>query len=664
MAMAIPTYQLTPECEATIEQNRYVIHFTLPTYSIITDDNYNDGFEGIDDECGKFSVIDLKSDYDATDIPGYPVLPFYSLNLLLPVHYSNLNYSYHILQTETIHVDARVTPAFKGGTYINDLTSEQYVDYDNGDCYDTYYYQHGYDSIYHHGFYMDYFNIDTVYNFYNTNGLSFSIHPFSYHPETGIINVLKEAEIEIYFTGDDLTSLVQTYSTLDNVAEKVIAAHYDTFNDMSLTDASQYNGDYLIIAATHDMYSALQPYVTYKHNQNYNVEVLFLDYYGIVGNKYGILSLIHNNGIMDHPDYVLLVGSLDQIPPFGTSSSVLPYTDDGYLHPLIGRWLVKSDGGTYPDITYLVNKTIDSETEYIHFYSHAALFSGIDKRKRISKRFYQRIIKIGEQICMPYTIYDGRLSTTDFYSMKYALQTMPTNVLVYGGHGTKFINANNSIIATGISAPYNIQPSNIGASSYYHIYDLNNNPPFPMGFGFACSLNSYATMDNLGARWCAEKFGGVTMYGATTESFTSSNNYLSKRMFAKMTNLTNKIENFPLSLMIHCAEMNYLFALPTFTRMNQICKYNLIGDPTLFMYGMGYYGTPAPYHMPLASHKQDVNNEKELVITNVYDVNGVLQYSINPLDNCIKELLLPTGLYLYSSIYTDGTTESEKIIIY
>lgn len=45
------------------------------------------------------------------------------------------------------------------------------------------------------------------------------------------------------------------------------------------------------------------------------------------------------------------------------------------------------------------------------------------------------------------------------------------------------------------------------------------------------------------------------------------------------------------------------------------------------------------------------------------EVSGFLPGD-NPLDNCIKELLLPTGLYLYSSIYTDGTTESEKIIIY
>lgn len=662
--IALPLYQLTPECEAYIDQDRYIIHFTLPDYTIEIDNNDNDNYPGQDDECGKYSVIEMKTDYDATDIPSYPVLPFFSLNLLLPDHYGNLSYTPHILQTETIHVDPRITPAFKGGKYIYDPLGDQYVDYDNGDCYDTYYYQHGYDSIYTHGFYMDYFNIDTIYSFFNTNGLAFSIHPFSYHPETGVVNVLKEAEIEISFTGDDLINFVQTYTTMENVTEKVVATHYDTFNDMLLTDASHDNGNYLIIAAAHDMSSYLQPYVSYKTYQHYNVEVLYLDYYGIVGNKSAIRNLIHNNGIMNNPDYVLLVGSLDQIPPFGTSSSILPYTDDGYFHPLIGRWLVKSEYGTYPDIEHLVDKTISSEYDYTNIYSHAALFSGTDNTKRKSKRFYYRMQKIAEQICIPYSFYDGRSSTVDFNAMKNALQTIPCNIFAYGGHGTSFVDYSNIEIATGIANPYKIMPSYLPYIYPYNtIVDLNNSSPYPMGFGFACSLNSYATMDNFGARWCAEKFGGSTFYGATTESFTTSNNYLSKRMFAKMTNITNKIENFPLSLLIHCSEMNYLFALPTLTRLNQIIKYNLIGDPTIYVYGMGSYGIPAPYHMPKSTCFTHDNNSTMRVKQEIYSVNGILMYTLTPGEN-ISDLPLANGMYIIRSLFDDETSETQKITIY
>lgn len=60
--------QITPEVELEVVEDGYVVHFTLPSYSIdIANQDDDDEFEVISDPCGIFSVINMDADYDITN---------------------------------------------------------------------------------------------------------------------------------------------------------------------------------------------------------------------------------------------------------------------------------------------------------------------------------------------------------------------------------------------------------------------------------------------------------------------------------------------------------------------------------------------------------------------------------------------------------------------
>lgn len=488
--------------------------------------------------------------------------------------------------------------------------------------------------------------------------MTFSIYPFAYYPELGYMDVMRDAVFIIEFDCGDLFSTIDEVQSSSGYNSIVAQLYFDTFNEMEITSPTGTNGRYLIVAAHRDMEANLMPYVSYKQLQNYDIGVIYLDDYGVVGNPYAIEYLIHVNDVLPNPDYVLLVGSLEDIPPrFGLNDEDIPYTDDPY-HLFLGRWIVKKTQGEYADLANVINKTIQTETGYVNTYSQAALFSGTDAKKRVSKKFYRNIKQLSNKsfspMGIPYTLYDGR-QYSYLQAQAYMINELQSNprFVVYRGHGYQ------NVYLSGIASPYWIGSQDISI--------LGNVAPLPMGFGFACSLNAYNTDDNFGARWTVSKTnGGVAFYGATTPSYRSSNNYLAKRMFARLRKITNRIANFPLSLWLKLGEYDYYFALPTWQRGIQIDKYNLIGDPTLYVYGMNTSGSPAPFHMPKRDMFEDntscdVVGESVILSIDVFGISGEKIISVNKSSD-VGSLRLQSGVYVVKTTYVDGTFLIDKII--
>lgn len=557
-------YQLTPECYVDIEPNRYVIHFTLPEYWMEEDDG-NDYEEGNgeseeDDECGIFSEIVMgdEIEYDVTDEAGYPELPFFSLNLLLPECVSNV-----IVYTESSIIEQDypsyyIAPATKG-SWVNE--DGVYTELDD-ECFNSEYYDYGYTADYPNGFYRNFYATSNIYTLFNSKGVTFSIHPFAYYPEQGYMDVLREAIFIIEFDCGDLISTIDEVQSNTEYNALVTQLYFDTFNEMDVTNNTGNNGRYLIVAAHRDMETSLMPYVYYKQSQNYETEVIYLDDYGCEGNAEWIKQVIYCNDVLPEPDFVLLVGNLDDIPPYsGSSDDNDPYTDDPY-HMFLGRWITIGEAGYYEDLISIINKTIQTETKYVETASSAVLFSGKDNKKRISKKFFKRNKKIANKsfdpLGIPYTLFDGRNSNICFTSMKQSLQATPM-FYIYSRHGTHLLDSKGKTVSSGIAAPYYVLPDGYFASgiTYNHISDLRNQTPYPMGFGFSCLLNTYDVNDNFGAKWLSSYEGGVSMYGSTTVSYSSPNGKSSKRMFKTFKKLTNRINNFPISLWLRLGEYDY-----------------------------------------------------------------------------------------------------------
>lgn len=575
-SFSLQAQQLTPECYVDIEPNRYVIYFRLPPFELHEDngDDYEEGNdEGADDDCGLFTEIIMGEDvdYDVTDVPGYPALPFFSLNLLLPECVSEVTVSMEPSVIDMVTPDYLITPVInESWEYIN----EELI-YSNEDCYNYEYYNNGYtydppEECYPNGFYRDFYSTSYVYTTFGTKGITFSIFPFSYYPHQGYMDILQEAVFVIEFECGDLLSTIEEVQTASSYSNYAAQFYYDTFNEMGVTNNVENNGNYLIVAAHRDMENDLSPYVEYRRAQNYNTEVVYLDNYGAVGNRAKIQNIIRNNDVLLNPDFVLLVGNFSEIPPSaGFDNANDPYRDYGY-HQCTGRWITKdyfSQIGGYPDLRNIINKTLQTEIGYTYSYPTAALFSGTDNKKRISRSFYRNIKRVAAKsfspMGIPYILYDGRNISQNQAQlcMTNALLSSP-RFFIYRGHGY-----GNSYDA-GIASPYNISSSNLD--------NIGNGSS--IGFGIACSMNTYKTNDNFGAKWIAsETGGGAAFYGATTPSYHYSNNYFAKWIFKTLKKMSAKQENFPLILWLRISELSYYHALRTNYRGIEIDKYTLIG---------------------------------------------------------------------------------------
>lgn len=655
--------QLTPECYVTVEDNRYTIHFTLPQYDLENEDgnDYDTGLNyGEYGSCDYFTniIMDEDADNDMTDVPGYPELPFFSINLILPDDAHNIQVTHNTFTTTQDYPSYYIAPA-QMGSYITNRGNGDSCTIQDLECYNSQYYSEGYDALYPNGFYTDAYSISPIYSMAGTTGITFSIFPFSYYPHLGYMDVLLEGDFYIEYEGSELSTALDDLDLREDYLAVAAKTHYTNYNNTPLSYA--YNGNYLIVAAHENMEETLDPYIYYKTLQGYNVDVVYLDACSAIGNSMMIDNIIHSyNDFV--PDFVLLVGSMADIPPHWGSN--IP--SDELYYPLIGRWVVKSIDSNYTDLANIIEKTIYSETAYSPSNTSASLFSGVDDRSRwMSKKFYRRMQRVVDEsfgyLGIPYSLQDGRSNYVSFTSMKQNLQSHPS-FFIYGGHGTKIVNSSNSTLASGIAKPYKIIPNGYSVLSYNHIGDLNNTYPYPMGFGFACSLNTYAVDDSFGADWVSSSDGGVSFYGATTVSYTSSNDWLSKRMFRYFRKMTTQIGNFPLSLWVLCAEINYFFSFPTPQRLFQITKYNLIGDPTLYVYGMSYYGSMhTPSLSPRRTNTDIVTDGQNLLYSDIFNIDGLFVKRISAEDNT-GDYQLPKGIYIKKDMYSDDTFKTTKLI--
>lgn len=652
---------ITQGCYVTVEPNRYIVHFSLPDYWYQDEDGNDyeegDGDGGDDDGCGTFSEIVMgnNAEYDVTDIPGYPALPFLSMDLLLPECAENIIVTSMAGVTTYDNPPHYISPAFMGSEV--DENGDVIEELDE-DCYNIEYYTSGATADFPYGFYNhESYTVSDIYTESGYKGFTFSIFPFSYHPENGQMEVLREMQFIIEFDCGDLDNTITEIQETPTVDATAAQLYFDTFNGMEIVPhtSTGENGSYLIIASHRDMEGSLSQYVQYKQSQNYIVEVLYLDEVGALGVQFLIEFLINHNAQLPNPDYVLLVGSLNDIPPYsGTGTGAHPFTDDGY-HPRLGRWIISS----YSDLDNIINKTIATETGYGNTLSSAALFSGKDSKKRRSKFFYNDIKKIANasfsDMGIPYMPHNGRTipeNNAQTY-MWNAIQNHP-RFFIYSGHGY-------SPSWSGIARPYEIFTT---ASGYNNLYHIANQAPHPMGFGFACHLNSYTTDNNFGARWVAKPdAGGVTFYGSTITSFMYPDRYLSKKVFTQLRKITNKMSNFPISLWLRVGEDKYYNALKVVWRRRQVKKYNLIGDPTLAVYGMDYSGTYEPFHTPERETiaNEATGNELSVAKKEIYDISGK---KITGIDGSvgIETLPLQPGVYVVKTIFMDGSFETNKII--
>lgn len=655
----------TPECviQTDANNNRYIISFTLPSYTL--EDGDGSGYIGstyycTEDDCGDFTEIMMEqwSDHDITDIPSYPQLPFYSLHLLLPDNATSVNVFMEDDSYETAYPHLLIRPTLKGTDIVSINGVETETAQDTA-CYNSVYYQQGYDTQYPNGFYKDFLTTSSVYSFLDTKGVTLSIFPFSYSPESDLLDVLSKATIYVEFDGDNLNSRLAEINSFTNNKNSMIQLYYDNFHGGGTVLPPITDTRYLIVAAHRSMATSLIPYISYKSGQSYDVSVLYLDdYQNLIGNAVNIRQAINNYyNSPYYPEYVLLVGSLSEIPPFVVDGIKTDTPYDNFL----GRWIVGEGSGFDPELSNIVEKTILSETGYTQIQSLATLFSGTYSTNSMEPNFiFSNTNRNFADTAfyssgIPYILYEGGRSNIGFASMHQALSYNPI-FFVYTGKGKLFMQ-NSTVVGSGIHSPYYVCPNGMSQTPYYEISALENEYPFPLGFGFAGYLNSYDTNNSFGAQWVNQVQGGCSFYGSTSYSWLPDRNFA--RIVARAMKKTIKREGNPmLHDILFLAECWYKAAMEGVERNRIVNAYNLIGDPTIHVFGMSATGEAAPFHMPAINDTAE-GTTSAISRTDLYTLDGRLVRS-----NIIPGAPLgglPSGVYVQKQVFEDGTVISTKI---
>lgn len=216
------------------------------------------------------------------------------------------------------------------------------------------------------------------------------IRPVSYNPSQNSIKVIKNIEAEIVFENADVPGnkeiQAKYYSPYFEKTKSLLVNHNPNFEKDLITT---YPVKYLIISDKL-FEPSLQPFIQWKTRKGFKVVVAYTD---IIGNTTtaikNYIANQYNNGTPQDPapTFVLLVGDVQQIPAFSSTSSS-PHPTDLYYAEMDGG------GDAIPDIYYgrfsaqnvnqltpQINKTLQYEQclmPSLNFLQYAVMVAGVD----------------------------------------------------------------------------------------------------------------------------------------------------------------------------------------------------------------------------------------------------------------------------------------------
>lgn len=662
-----------PGLTLKIYSNKYVIEYCTPEFELGKEyaNKWHKFFENFKDV---YSVIEfLTGKYDNLNHVGFPALPFRSLNLQVPDDASGFNVVMSNLTTQTINLPHKYLPHQRWSSSLFPTQIDENA---------AYYASNG------AGFYDTWYKISDTYNFMGTTGVTFNIYPIKYTPNKDEAEIIKCATFTINFKSSvSLITLIEEY--LGGVHYNDAMTFYDTYADKEWKEKPYDKGNYVIL--THNnYYNAVQNFAKYKQSIGYNVSIYRVPN-DVAANKDDIRKFIKNlyNNTEKRPRFVLLVGNPTLIPySYGSAQSTtnpptdLYYaciakssiSDEGVSPQLyIGRWSVSSEKEKgIKEVGYITEKTIKTELALYNTTKndrHFSLFSGNDSYQywfyEDIKRIKNRISSVG----MPYKLFDGRNGFTkwDMISELNGSNKVTPFVFVYSGHGA----------STSVGPPYWLSNSNI--SSPTNPLLINNHLPYqPFGFGFACLLNDYSVQGNFGEGFTTSSMnGGVTFFASTVIAYVDQNYYSIPRIFDYFKDK----KNYNIAQITAGGMTKYYNALKVIARKRQVQKYNLLGDPSLLIYGVSQStGNPGSFLPPKRDNyvelpssinvfptlakdfiKVDATPDNNIASIVLYSLNGQIAKTFNVFDNLnIQDVA--NGQYILL-IVSNNKNYSFKIII-
>ena len=196
-----PTYQII------VSENQYIIDFNLPDFEITDVDIAEEGYPEMFHQYGYFHSIDIvgTDDYDVTDNIGFPELPFFPIELLLPCDFENIDIHVDFSDVFDKDLDYYIAPAIKGSA-IQTTDNGEYVEIERDEDYCSTTYTTIDASHYYNEYTEEFYSLSQPYDVFGSIGVTLSIHPFEYIPTIGNLRMLQHGRIIIAFDGGSLLS--------------------------------------------------------------------------------------------------------------------------------------------------------------------------------------------------------------------------------------------------------------------------------------------------------------------------------------------------------------------------------------------------------------------------------------------------------------------------
>ena len=562
-----------------IRSNNIIIQFKLPSYTI--SDTVLPSEYGVSQT---FKYIHMADEsYGIIDSIGLPVLPQKTFTLSLPANVETVSASVTNTSYSTIDLTSHILPCQE------DISKDSIVF--NYTIDNTYYSSGG-------GAFNTLYEMDDIFDVHGVKGVSLSVMPFIYNPSKKQLRILQQATITLSYTCDSVGD--STYS-ISQVWDDYLSRFFDNYTPTLRSNST--TGRYLII--THPLFaSTIQQFADYKRNIGFEVNVVSTEYTGVTVNMVKNIIVSHYMVPSYRPDFVLLVGDHQHIPAADGDATMnnknnpitdLPYSllvgNDKYADVFLGRWSVTDTS----QLKIIVNKTISMEMKLPKYEKKAKFLAGDESSNYMRKSFERAHDVVIEDYFNSNGYSCQKLYQVNGSTALNALNDNPM-LYLYSGHG-------DTNLWAGIT--FNMTQ---------YIISNSNHDTYPLSFAYACRTGNFAVSTCIGEIWLRHRSGGVCYIGCSVNSKTNTDEVLEKKMLGAIYFNNNHIGSI-FAMSIKEFKNSFVWWAGARTKERYMKAYNLLGDPTFNVRGIGY--------------KKNLN----LINHNIYDGDTVYYYANNTLQS-------------------------------
>jgi hypothetical protein len=404
-----------------------------------------------------------------------------------------------------------------------------------------------------------------------------NIRQYRYLPEQHTLVCYNNIEVEIK-SQNSFSSIFSTYNISKEWAEfyNSVVINYEEPTQNQLISMPGY-----IIIVADELYNGILPLARWKEKKGFKVTIKRISEIGSGSSAIRNYLIQAYQTFTPKPEYVLLVGNANAIPPIPGGQSVGDHLyacldgDDLYPDIFVGRFPASNTS----ELSIMVNKTLSYEqnpyTGDTLWYKRALM---------VATSYQQSGVPVWTALAIKRALRELLLNSgfirvdTCFYPPNTSGVGIIDTII---NRGVAFVNGRGWGNREGWTYPY---------FKINEVYNLNNTGKLPIVTSFYCATGNYTATTNFGTAWLIAGTpqnlkGGVAFYGpvysTTSTRFNNCQDFsiywsifrhgitrLGPALFAGKISLLN---NFPLS--------NDSVALVT-----HVITYNLLGDPSLDMW--------------------------------------------------------------------------------